>query len=160
MSPLRAVFRHNGDDVLSLVGVLAAVGELFAGSDIDPDDMAAVARWWELEREPERASTLYRRALPWLEGGEDWAWAAARHARLCKRVGERNEAVGLWERLWAAGDAAAGLELAKHREHHARDLPAAEEITRALLLRSAPTERIALEHRLARLLRKRARARS
>ena len=159
-SPLRAVFRHNAEDVLSLVGLVAAIAGLFATEDIDAEDAAAVARWWELEREPGRAAALYRRALPWLEGGGDWDWAAARYALLCKRAGDRAEAVGLWERLWAQGDHHAGLELAKHREHYARDLPAAEEITRALLLRCEGAGRIALERRLARLRRKRRRSSS
>jgi uncharacterized protein YprB with RNaseH-like and TPR domain len=158
VSPLRAVFRHNAEDVLSLAGVLASLAGLFGREDLDPEDAVAVARWWEREDEPERAAILYREALPWLEGGDDWGWAAGRHALLCKRAGDRVEAVALWERLWANGGREAGLELAKHHEHHARDLPAAEEITRALLLRSPEGERIALEHRLARIVRKRARA--
>lgn len=154
-SPLRAVFRHNADDVLSLAGILAAVARLFDRGDLDPEDAVAVARWWELAREPARAAPLYRTALPWLEGGDDWRWAAARHAMVCKRTGEREEAAGFWRRLWEEeGDRRAGLELAMHREHYARDLPAAEEVARALLVRCADHERIGLGHRLARIRRK------
>jgi hypothetical protein len=157
-SPLRGVFRHNAEDVLSLVGVLAALATLLSSTDMDPDDAVAVARWWERAADPLRAANLYRGALPWLEGGEDWAWAAARHAALCKRTGDRPEAVALWNRLWAQDDRPAGLELAKHLEHHARDLSAAEEVTSALLIRAPAPERIALEQRLTRLRRKRTRA--
>jgi hypothetical protein len=48
----------------------------------------------------------------------------------------------------------AGLALAKYLEHRARDLPAAEEVTRRLLVRCPDRERIHLEHRLARIVRK------
>ncbi len=153
-SPLRGVFRHNAEDVLSLVGVLASLASLLSSGHLDPDDAIAVARWWERVNEPNRAASLYRSALPWLEGADDWTWAAHRHARLCKSAGERVEAVELWRRLWDHHHRPAGLELAKHLEHHAHDLPAAEEVTSALLVRADAAERIALEHRLARLQRK------
>jgi uncharacterized protein len=153
-APLRGVFRHNAEDVLSLVGVLARLVRLLAGDQLDPDDAVAVARWWEHAGEPQRAMALYRDALPWLEGGDDWAWAASRHAALCKRNGGRHEAVPLWEALHGAGDRAAALQLAIHLEHHARDPLAAERLTRALLDGAPPPERDALEHRLARLRRK------
>ena len=156
-SPLRGVFRHNAEDVLSLVGVLASLASLLSSGDIDPADAVAVARWWERAGEPHRAAGLYRGALPWLEGGDDWAWAAGRHASLCRRLGERGEAERLWRRLWEQGDRPAGVELAKHLEHHVRDLAAAGEVTDALLVRAEGAERIALEHRLARLRRKRTR---
>jgi hypothetical protein len=157
-APLLGVFRHNAEDVMSLAGVLAAVAALLSSDDLDPDDAIAAARFWEAEREHQRASALYRTALPWLEGGGDWAWAAARHARLCKRAGHRHEAAPLWERLWTAGDRTAGLELAKHYEHHARDLPAAEVVTLALLELAEAAEVEALGQRLGRIRRKLQRA--
>ena len=102
-SPLRGVFRHNAEDVLSLVGILASLAKLLSSDDIDPEDAVAVARWWERANDPDRAAVLYRGALPWLEGGDDWAWAAARHAALCKRSGERIEAVELVAATLGAG---------------------------------------------------------
>ena len=153
-SPLRGVFRHNAEDVLSLVGVLATLGRLLGGETLDPDDAAAVGRWWEHAGDTARAARLYAEALPWLEGGEDWTWVASRLARLHKRSGERERAVALWNELWAQGDRGAGLELAKHFEHRARDPRPAMEVTRALLIRAPEAERIALEHRFSRLLRK------
>ncbi len=152
-APLRGVFHHNAEDVLSLTGVLATLARLVSTDDLDPDDAAAAARWWEAAGAPARAAELYRRALPWLEGGPDWAWAALRHAALCKRAGARDEAAPLWRALWAEGDRAAGLELAKHHEHHDRDLLAAREVT-ARLLAGAADGREALALRLARIERK------
>jgi uncharacterized protein YprB with RNaseH-like and TPR domain len=156
-APLRAVFRHNAEDVLSLVGVLAACARLLSTDDLDPDDAIAAARWWERDGDSERAASLYRSALPWLDGGDDWAWVAGRHARLCKRLGLRAEAVPLWERLWADGDAASGLELAKHHEHRRRDPAAALHVVQRLLSAAAGQDADALEVRLARLQRKIAR---
>jgi uncharacterized protein YprB with RNaseH-like and TPR domain len=157
ISPLRPVFRHNADDVLSMVGVLARVAGLLGGGPLDPEDAVSVARWWERAGDPERAMLLYREALPWLEGEADWPWAAARHARLCRRAGLRDEAARLWAQLWDAGDAAAGLELAKHYEHYARDFAAAEAITLAVMEQDARRtagsgcDDDALELRLARI---------
>lgn len=154
-APLRGVFRHNSEDVLSLVGLLAILASMLDGRALDPDDGVSVARWWEAAGEPERAACLYRDALPWLRGGPDWAWAAARHAALCRRLHLRDEASGLWEELWQAGDSAAGLELAKHLEHHARDLSGAEAVTRQLLARPYTPAHDALLHRLKRIERRR-----
>jgi hypothetical protein len=154
VAPLRAVMRHNADDVLSLAGVMAALAGLLSRDDLDPDDAVAVARWWELAGERARAAALYRGALPWLEGSDDWPWAAARHAALCKRARSRDEAAALWRALWDAGDRAAGLELAKHLEHHARDLRTAEAVTGALFAGAGGADGVALAHRLARIRRK------
>jgi hypothetical protein len=144
-----------------MVGVLARVAGLLGGGPLDPEDAVSVARWWERAGIPDRALPLYREALPWLEGEIDWPWAAARHARLCRRAGLRDEAVVLWLRLWEDGDAAAGLELAKHYEHHVSDYGAARAITGSLLERALSSGaaapgcgRDALEARLMRLRRK------
>jgi hypothetical protein len=155
IAPLNPVFRHNADDVLSMVGVLAHVARLLAGGPLDPEDAVAVARWWERAGFEARALTLYREALPWLEGEPDWAWAASRCARLCRRAGLRPEAASLWRSLWEQGDAAAGLELAKHYEHHARDFAEAERVTLKLLEHpGAAVNDGSLLRRLARVRRK------
>jgi uncharacterized protein YprB with RNaseH-like and TPR domain len=159
IAPLRPVFRHNADDVLSLAGILARVVGLLTSDGLDPSDAVAVARWRERMVEPERALPLYRSALPWLEGGEDYAWAATRCARLLRRTGARDEAAAIWSKLWDAGDQASGLELAKHYEHHGRDVAAAEAITLALIAAQRGTaapgcDLEALELRLARIRRK------
>ncbi|MBI5289202.1 MAG: ribonuclease H-like domain-containing protein [Chloroflexi bacterium] len=152
--PLRGVFRHNAEDVLSLVGVLSSLAGLLSRDDHDPDDAIAVARWWERAGESQRAMRLYGAALPWLEGGDDWAWAASRHAGLCKRHGPRAEAVEIWRRLWASGDRAAGLELAKYLEHRAKELEEAAGVVELLLRGARATETVDLSRRLARILRR------
>ena len=155
--PIRGVLRHNRDDILSLVGVLLTLHLFLSHSPRDGEDSVALARWWERSCDFERASELYRRALSQLEGHAPWAGAAKRHSLLLKRQGSRGEAVELWERLWSDGDRWAGVELAKHYEHRTRDLALAETTTQALLRDATAEEREALEHRLDRLRRKRAR---
>jgi len=152
--PLRGVFRHNAEDVLSLVGVLSSLAGLLSRDDHDPDDAIAVARWWERAGQARRAMRLYRAALPWLEGCDDWAWAASRHAGLCKRHGSRAEGVEIWRRLWALGDRVAGLDLAKHLEHRAKDFEEAAGVVRLLLCDAYAEEAANLSHRLARILRR------
>ena len=153
-APLRAVFQHNAEDVLSLVGVLARVAALVAGDPEDPEDAAAVARWWELEGDHARALPLYERALPWLEGGDDWAWVSGRFASLCRRFGRYAEAAAAWRALARTGDRAANLNLAKHLEHRERDFEGALDIVQWLQPGGTPEERAALELRERRLKRR------
>jgi uncharacterized protein len=156
-APLRAVLRHNANDVVSLTGALAALARLVDTAEPSPDDAPALAAWWERRGERERAAALLGAALPWLDGCDEWASAAWRYAMLCKRLRRREEAARAWAELWRRGDERSGIELAKHLEHHARDLPAAEKVTRVLLVRAEGDARIALERRLARLMRRRER---
>jgi hypothetical protein len=153
-APLRGVFQHNAEDVLSLVGVLAQLASLLSADQLPPEDAVAVARWWERAADPARAVPLYRDAVPWLEGEPDWSWAATRLAALHKRAGDRDAAVRLWRQLWALGEAGAGLELAKHHEHVARQPAAALSIVRELLASRSPLVRDNLQKRHDRLVRK------
>lgn len=165
-APLRGVLRHNALDILSLAGFLARLGKLFdaARADhttLDPRDAVQLARWLDLEGDRELAGSLYRSALPRLEGREQgeplWRNATARFALYLKRAGSRAEALPLWTDLWHRGDLAAGLELAKHLEHADRAPPRAAEVVRALLEQWPEDDmrgRRELAHRLARLERK------
>jgi hypothetical protein len=83
------VLRHNADDVLSMVGILAVVARLFDAAEQAPEDAAAVARWWERKGDRDRAAAFYENALPRLEGRRDWNWVAARYGLLLKRAGRR-----------------------------------------------------------------------
>ena len=123
VAPLRAVFRHNAEDVLSLVGVLArARRACSSATTLDPEDAVAVARWWEQRgRRGAGGPAVSRGAARGSRAATTGRGPRARHARLCKRAGERERAVALWDVLWAQGDRGAGLELAKHFEHRARD---------------------------------------
>jgi uncharacterized protein YprB with RNaseH-like and TPR domain len=151
---LRGVLRHNAEDVISLVGILAALVGLTSRDDHDPDDAIAVARWCEGVGEWQRSIVLYARALPWLEGTEDWAWAAWRYSLLLRRAARWSEAAPLWWSLWHQGHRGAALELAKYLEHRARSTVDSKAVVARLLDGATGQEQQALAHRYARLERK------
>jgi hypothetical protein len=154
IAPLRSVFRHNRDDILSLVGVLASAAGFFRLPEPDGADLAALGRWWEAASDLARAEAHYHDALEKLEDRDEWARVARRQALLLKRSGRRLEAGEIWRQLWERGDRRAGLELAMHLEHRARDPAAALEVARALLATPSPREHEPLERRRRRLERK------
>jgi uncharacterized protein YprB with RNaseH-like and TPR domain len=158
VAPLRAVLRHNALDVVSISAVLGLVGRLLSDPNPDAPDALSIARWWDLAGKAERAEGFYRRAVEGLSETKPWTMAAERYAQIRKRAGARREVVELWRRIWTLGSPEAGLEVAKYLEHEAADLAEAESVTRKLLAVAAPPDRAALEHRLARLVRKRASA--
>lgn len=168
-APLRAVLQHNALDILSLTGLLAAISSLFErasinASQLDPQDALALAHWHELDGKLNLAEALYRSALPRLDAvtqGRHWTPAAARFARLLKQGGLRDEAMPWWQRLLQQGNLEAGIEIAKHLEHQVRDLDAAIDLACQLRKRWPDSDGIGrsrLEHRLARLERKRSAA--
>jgi len=170
--PLRAVFRHNALDILSLVSLLAHLGQIIGGdTPADPDDCVALGRWDEAEGRLADARRLYAAALDGGADGEGRALALRRLAHLYRRLGRWEDAARLWREEAESGGAPerrleALIELAKLEEHRRRDYAAAEAVTRRALLvvelltlrgggRTAPSlRREALEHRLWRLRRR------
>ena len=170
--PLRAVFRHNALDILSLVALLAHLGQIIGGDPpADPDDCVALARWDESEGRLADAGRLYAAALDGGADGEGRALALRRLARLYRRLGRWEDAARLWREEAENGGAPerrleALIELAKLEEHRRRDYAAAEAVTRRALAlvellalrgggRTIPSlRREALEHRLWRLRRR------
>jgi uncharacterized protein YprB with RNaseH-like and TPR domain len=162
-APLRAVFTHNRDDVLSLVGLLGWFGAALGGrGDVvtTPRDLAGLGRLCE-RIDPERSADYYRRALA---GGLDGAEAhrvRLHLALLAKRRAEWEAACALWEEATAAVvfDLRPWEELAKYWEHRRRDhvracsvVARAVELARALGASARALE--ALVHRRARLERR------
>jgi uncharacterized protein YprB with RNaseH-like and TPR domain len=176
--PLRAVFRHNALDILSLVALLAHLGHTISEDPpADPDDCVALARWDESEGRLADAGRLYAAALDGGVDGEGRALALRRLARLCRRLGRWEDAERLWRQEAENGGAPerrleALIELAKLEEHRRRDYAAAEAVTRRALslvellaLRGGgwltpSLGREALEHRLWRLRRRLAASRA
>jgi uncharacterized protein len=160
--PLRGVFAHNAEDLLSLVALLAFVGDVL---DEPPRhthhaDPLALVRLYVQQGLADEAATWCRAALEHVPPVERNAlrWELA---VLLRRAGARDGAVEIWEELardsgaWAT---AALVELAKHYEHHARDYGAATRATEAALAALAVSrlpvsdhERLDLERRLGRL---------
>ena len=170
--PLRAVFKHNALDILSLVVLAAHLGRLWSTSAReDPDDCLALARCEESEGRVLEAIALYEAALGSGLDGDLRAYARRRMACLCRRRGRWEDAARLWQE--EAGDGGpvgrrleALVELAKLEEHRRRDYAAAEALTRRALsllevvsIRDGSSgiclvQREALEHRLWRLRRR------
>lgn len=131
---LRGVLMHNEMDVVALAALHARLEASFAagpptgGGAGGPRDVAegvGVARWLEAIGEREAARAHY---AAWEAASRDAAYAAG---RLARRAGDVEGAVAAWTRAAEAGDARAWVELAKVREHVARDVGGALEAVAA-----------------------------
>jgi uncharacterized protein YprB with RNaseH-like and TPR domain len=173
--PMARVFSHNLDDILSLVTLAYQLGRLLddvAADDHNAHDLYAAGRIFEDLGLVDVACDRYERALTAGQQVAVRAQIAGRLAALCKRLGRQERALQLWRRLAALrlSGCEPHIELAKYYEHRLHDYGAAmafvEEALAIVELRQlrhlpgAATERRDLEHRLARLLAKQARARS
>jgi uncharacterized protein len=158
--PLASVFRHNRDDVLSLIALLGWLGHALTHREHGVDDafdLVGVARLWE-RLDPERAVACYRAALV---AGLPAAMAHQVRLRLAsweKRWARWDAACTLWEEATAATsfDPRPWEELAKYHEHRARNAATARAlVARALDLAraagSAGTVLDAFSYRLTRL---------
>ena len=143
---LREVLEHNRQDVVSLALLLRHLAESLlpaargaAGpraSGVHPDDLGGLGRLLARRKRHVDALACFDEALERVTH----PWEASRHevimadrARTLTRLGRRAEAEGAWHALALEGGrmaALAWLQVAKHREHDAGDLPAALEATR------------------------------
>jgi uncharacterized protein YprB with RNaseH-like and TPR domain len=160
--PLRGVFAHNADDLLSLVALLGLFGAIFdapAEHAHRVDTVALLRLFTQAGLAGEATgwcSTSLDRVPPTERRGLQWEMAL-----LLRRAGDREGAVRLWQQLGAESGPwalAAQVELAKHYEHHRRDYQAARRAAEAALTGLAvapwpvpPTQREQLERRLGRL---------
>lgn len=165
--PIADIFYHNAIDILSLTGLFSHMAFLLhkphSDQIIHPEDIAALARFFESIGDITQAKSLYDQALrdtlP-----ESLYWDTLyRHSFLLKRNNHWEAALALWEKAAKAGKLYAFEELAKYYEHHAKDLQNAKDSTeRALSLLKQeyvpPFQyqvwKTSLEHRLARIERK------
>ncbi len=165
--PLRRVFYHNAHDILSLATLaahLCTVAREPLAALRHGEDLFSLARGCEAAGELERAAALYGQCLRCQLSPATRRDATRRLAQIRKRAGLAAEALDLWHALAEQGDVEACIELAKHYEHRAVDLEHAHRhALRALRLLQQmryPDRRqvAAIEHRLARLEGKMARA--
>lgn len=167
---LPRLFLHNRWDLVALAGLRARAEALLAGPrpGHDPREYLGAARWLE-RADPGRSAAFYRAALEGPLPEPLRLLACWRLGRLCRRQGRPEEALRLWGSLAAHPAAPLGLlvDLAKLREHVARDFAGALEAARRALGRVEPEvapelrelAREALRHRIRRLERRLARAR-
>jgi hypothetical protein len=159
--PIAQVFRHNLDDVLSLVALCGRIGAMVAepARVTDHGQRVQIGRLYEETGFRREAAVHYRGVSESAEAGDARGEAAARLGWLLKRQGDHDAAAEVWRRM--IGDGArsveSSVELAKYLEHRKRDVSAAIQVVEALLMRRDPVDaatRAELQHRLARLYRK------
>lgn len=169
-SAMRGIFYHNREDIVSMVGIAAALcgaysGESAANGELHGLDWLALGHCYEGQQQWELAEQAFCAAAERLHGNSSQAAAFAGLAALQKRLGRWAEAAATWER-WLSTvpgvDVTPYVELAKYAEWQCKDPGQAAMWTGwALhLLRNAPAWQQSismitdLEHRLARLQRK------
>ncbi len=160
---------HNLMDVLSMVTLTAQVCRAFdtregAQAALPPQDQLSLARWYAALDMPTAAEAAYRAALDSDLPEEDVRQAYRDLTTLLRRQGRRAEAVEQWA-MWSVClpyDPEPCIEIAKHLEWHAKDIPGAHRWATAALAAverwpaglSKEVMRADIRHRLARLERK------
>ncbi|MCC6260547.1 MAG: ribonuclease H-like domain-containing protein [Anaerolineales bacterium] len=165
--PLAGVFYHNAMDVVAMAALLNHVGELLAdpynGRVTHGLDFIALGKLFEDLKRWDEAARLYERGLELGLAEADFSVALRRLSSLQKKRGDINRAVRLWQEAAAKNHIYAHIELAKHFEHHARNLKAAlkwARLARELAEQADLPNYIRkhwlaeIDHRLARLERK------
>lgn len=160
------VFYHNRIDLLTMITLLQHVTRQFAqpAADDNPLDLLSLGRWQAALGLHTDAEENLRLALAADLPLEYYHQLLQELSLMLKRNARREEALPLWQQ-WASSSfdsVDAHVELAKHYEWHTQDIDAAIEWTqRALRLIDswspyhARLVRDELDHRLARLMRKR-----
>jgi len=157
------IFRHNRIDIVSMASLLKHLTDLIeSGHDnayAHHADLLSVARLHHDRGDLETA----KRLLEPLSGSNQPG--IAQNARGClslihKKRNQWHEAVSIWNQMLTDDpiDVFAALEMAKWYEHHAREFDPAVQIVRRILENKAgqlnETDRLAMAHRLRRLLQK------
>jgi len=167
------VFYHNREDIVSMVALAHRLIQAYAtpeeaesGLGVQGADWLALGITYEKRGEAARAEAAYRRALDAIRDDAHRADAFAHLADLCKRQARWDEAAAMWE-LWLTSvpgvDPTPYVELAKYCEWQLQELERAEmwaawalhNLTAAPVYARLPGQVAELEHRLARIRRKR-----
>jgi len=124
--PLRGIFYHNEQDVLSLAALFALFADMLeAPTDWETSssqDLTALGRLLEHMGEVDGAVSLYQKGAQTAESARTKLEPLLAQAKLHKRHGEYNRALPLWEQAAADGSLEALEELAKYHEHSTRQL--------------------------------------
>lgn len=167
------VFYHNREDIVSMVSLAQRLIQAYTAPEeaettleVQAEDWLALGIGYARRGDLEHAEWAYRRALEVIVDDRQRGQAFAALGDLLKRQARWEEACALWE-LWLSSvpgiDPAPYVELAKCCEWQLQDLERAEMWTAWALhtLRAAPAHQrlpgqaADLEHRLARIQRKR-----
>jgi uncharacterized protein YprB with RNaseH-like and TPR domain len=167
-SEMPRVLYHNVIDILSMVTLATQLIQLFdraQPTERTAGDLYALGKWHADHAEQDQAETYLRQAIDLADDPETHHAAALRLATLFKQLQRRTEAVPLWEAVTDQPEISAidaCVELAKHFEWHARDLPHALHWTQHALKLADDLPggfvrdevRASLDHRLKRLAKK------
>ncbi len=160
-SLLKKVFEHNVYDILSMAVLLGRVAAAIEKPD-HPAECYSLGRLYYEAGHNDKAQYYYRQVAE-REAGPLEEAALFQLGLLCKKAGNWNEAVSLWQKLAQRGkeNLEAHVELAKYYEHQARDYPAALKWSSQVLAEasrrggipfSSPCHPEALRHRIKRLI--------
>jgi uncharacterized protein YprB with RNaseH-like and TPR domain len=171
---LGGVLEHNRDDILSLLaltGWLARRYQFDPDASDDPRVLTRVARTYAAIGWREDAMRILAHVVESTQPGDWRAEAALELARLRRGAGLGSDAEPMWD--VAAGHSTLGLEAlvawAKYLEHERRDFERARQVVERALVRAELRARLAgvhhldplrqaLEHRLARIVRRSSRS--
>ena len=154
------VFRHNRLDIISMASLLKHLTDLVEGrpsSAAHHGDLLSVAK---LHHDRGDLASAGRILEPLSRSGQPEVARSARRSLslIHKKTNQWNNAVSLWQEMLALDpqDVFAIEELAKWYEHHVREFSLAAKIVRGILdgERLGGPDRLAMEHRLRRLLHK------
>lgn len=159
---LQQIVEHNLIDIISMAALLH---RLHLTTELEPQDCdcpfeaEALAVLHQQRQDYSRALDYFRAASQLADDGELEARILKQGAFLLKRLDQHSNAAVLWRRALQASaeDLVAAEELAKYLEHRAKDLAAAQQVTRralAVAWQNRSPKAPALEHRLRRLERK------
>jgi len=164
--PLRGVFYHNQQDIVSLAALFlhsaALLNDPAAYPDIHDIDVIAIARLYEDLGEYRQSIQLYEKGLQGDLPVQYYIDTLMRFALLHKRQKNWQEAIHLWQRAVEFDQLDACVSLAKFYEHEARDYSQAilwttrgiDIIEKSTSVYMKALELDGLQHRLDRLYRK------
>jgi hypothetical protein len=165
--PLKSVFYHNAQDVLSLAALLSHIAGMLQDPledrSIHTLDLVGMGRLFESLGRTQMAVDLYGRALNGSLPAELHQRTLQRLSFIQKRRGTWDAAIALWREAAQGGAVYACVELAKYYEHRQHDYQEAARWTTAAITRvNAPGYPLParqrwladLDHRLARLRRR------
>jgi uncharacterized protein YprB with RNaseH-like and TPR domain len=169
---MQRVMYHNLHDILSMVTLVARLMDVLL-QPASPEEHFAAARYRERQGDRDAAKAGYREAIKRLEMRDSrledvpnrgtpqslipnlQSQSLRRLAACLKQECQYDEAALCWQQLADLGDVEAMIEMAKHHEWRAVDLPAALDYAkRARDNNQDVTLRPALEHRITRLAKK------
>ncbi len=162
--PLKGVFYHNQEDVLSLTALFSLIADIledpFNANLPYPVDVYSLGKIFEQLHEPEIANKLYKHSQHHEQDTALRLRYILQQASLFKRQNLSQHAIPLWEEAATHNNLQAIEELAKYHEHKSKQLHLSLELCQKALIHLASTNQIEsdsyqrFKHRQQRLIQK------